>query len=269
MKSSRILIQKRQEDLLDYLRSQPTATAEQLAEELCVSPATIRRDIRSLKQRGDIQMQFGTSQAAEALRILPSFDDDRYAMSLLKERQAIARSAAELIQDGDTVFLNSSFTALQVIPYIVDKQVILVTNNGRSLMMTRNPGTQLLLTGGEIPFQQGPNSKMSLTGELAVNAIGKITANKCILGVSGISVQGGLSSMAVQEPAINRAMIQRCSGPVIILADHRKIGIVHNFHFADIEDIHCLITDSPRNKTELSHMQRRGVDVRITSVDAP
>lgn len=264
MKRSKIDIINRQNSILEFLQKNKYASVEEIAAEFKISIATARRDLAALKSDGEIKRFSGGAGLPDSAKVLPQFDDARYNMSNIPEKNAIAKCAAEMLSDGDTVFINSSSTALRIYQYITNKSVIAVTNNGRSLFLDRNPGTDLIILGGEVPNAQGNSyKKMSLTGEFTVANINRIAATKCILGVSGISVEGGLTSMAIQDPAVNRAMIQRCNGPVIVVADHRKIGVEHNFRFGKITDIHCLITDSKSNPQKLEEFRNLGIEVII------
>ena len=92
-------------------------------------------------------------------------------------------------------------------------------SNGRSLFTDRDSSTELVLIGGEvIGNTKMGNAKMYTTGTLAVEAIEKISATKCILGVSGISAKGGLTSMAVQDPAVNPVSYTHLHPPVFSYA---------------------------------------------------
>ncbi len=262
MKTSKKEIIKRQNNILEYLQKNLYAPVQEIADTFGISPATVRRDIATLKETGEIKKVFGGASLTDMNKILPQFDNERHLLSNIPEKEAIAKKAAELIKDGDTIFINSSSTALRIYPYIVNKNVNIVTNNGRSLYAFRNPGTELILIGGEVKSIKG-STKLSTTGEFAIETIKRISATKCILGVSGISVTGGLTSMAIDEPTINRAMIQQCHGDVIILADHRKLNITHNFLFGDISDVSVLITDSGSSPEHIQEFLNANVNVLV------
>ena len=95
------------------------------------------------------------------------------------------------------------------------------------------------------------------------DALSRITATKCILGVSGISVQGGITSRVIQETAINQMMLRRCRGPKIVVADSTKIGIEHNFFSGTLNDITHLITDTDANSLQLDQLRRAGIEVDV------
>ena len=114
--------------------------------------------------------------------------------------------------------MNSSSTCLMMLEYIKNKHVVVVTNNGKAVMVPRNPGVELILTGGEV-YER----KISMVGEVASKTLSRMTASKCFIGVGGISAQHGLTTSTLQETAINELMIKRCSGGCYVLADSSKL----------------------------------------------
>ncbi len=267
MKRSRAEVQSRQNSILEYLRKNTYATVTELAAYFSVSPVTVRRDLAALKEDGALRKTFGGVSFTKGMRVLPPFDSERYINTNIPEKEAIARKAAEFIVDDDTVFINSSSTALRIYPYINVNNAIIVTNNGRALSAERHRGTDLIILGGEVAGTS--STKMSMTGNFTVENIGKIAASKCILGVSGISASGGLTSMSSRDPDINRSMIASCRGPVIIVADYRKIGTEHNFRFGSLSDVDYLITDSQADPQELEQIRAAGVAVITVEIDVP
>ncbi|MDD4698882.1 MAG: DeoR/GlpR family DNA-binding transcription regulator [Oscillospiraceae bacterium] len=259
MKNSKATINLRQQQLLEYLMKYRNCDNKTLSELLSVTPITVRRDLQYLEERGLIKRFFGGAEC-----IMPPESESTFSLhspndTISKTRIEIAKRAAMLIQDKETVFMNSSSTALLALEYIQDKSVLIITNNGRSLYTKRHPKAELILTGGEVYGQ-----KQSLVGEFALNTLSKITATKCILGVSGISVAGGITSRVIQETAINQMMLNRCSGDKIVVADGSKIGIEHNFFSGNISDITHLITDSSAPKEHLDSLAKHGLKIIIS-----
>ena len=184
--------------------------------------------------------------------------NDSLYSDLSTRQMAIAQCAADLLENGDIVFINSSSTALMVYSCIQGKSLVIVTNNCNALALPNNPCVELILTGGEMI-----GNKQALVGELAMNPLTKITASKCILGTNGISAMAGISSNKIQETAVNRLMLKKCNGPKILVADGSKIGHEDNFAYAEINDITHLITDLTADDEELAKIRRAGVAVTI------
>lgn len=258
MKNSKVNILDRQQKMLQHIRKNGTVSINDLAELFYITPITVRRDLIGLEEKGYVKRYFGGVKS-----LLPPDLDEAPTPSIEDPKALIhakiALKATELIKDGDTIFMNSSSTALLMMEYLKDKSVLVVTNNGRALYSKRDPQIELILTGGEVYGQ-----KKSLVGEFALNALYKITATKCILGVSGISVDGGITSSVIQETAINKTMLERCSGEKIILADGSKIGTRHNFFSGNITDITHLITDTSASKEHLDQIAGLGINIVLS-----
>lgn len=256
MKNSKAAVQERQQNILEYIKRYETADANTLAEYFKVTPTTIRRDLNVLEQRSCINRYFGGA------RYSASFQEEIAPTNLADEkelvRREIAKAAAGMIEDGDTVFMNSSGTASLVLEYLEDKTVTVITNNARALYLNKSPRTQLILTGGEVYGR-----KQSLVGSFASDAVAKVTATKCILGVSGISVSAGITSRVLQETTINQMMLERCIGDKIIVAEGSKIGISHSFYSGSIDDITHLITDSAAEPQCLAELRTAGLSVTL------
>ena len=259
MKNSKEIIQQRQERILQLLRQKQLASVAELAKHFHVTPATIRRDLEALEEQGSLKRFFGGVEY-----ILPQSEYVQYQTSkkdFTPAKQAIARRAAAMISNGDTVFLNSSTTTLFILDYLENIHASIITNNARAIDANIPEAVDLLLTGGEVY-----GNRQSLVGEFAQDATRKVIANKCFLGISGISAARGVTSSYVQEVAVNRSMLEQCSGPRIVVADRTKIGQRQSFFDYDLEKITHLITDSGADPRELEKIRAKGVEVIVVDV---
>lgn len=254
MKTSREIIELRRKNILQLLQKNQSVNVTELSRRYQVTTATIRRDLEYLEEQGSIKRYFGGAQY-----ILPPNVDVQYQTEKgnpTPAKLAIAQKAASMICDGDTVFLNSSSTALYILDYLADIHTSIITNNARALYCQCPEGVDLLLTGGEVY-----GNKQSLVGEFAVSSTRKVTASKCFLGASGISSVGGVTSSIVQEVAVNQSMISQCNGPKIVVADSSKIGVRQNFFSYSLDQITHLITDSAADPRELERISNCGVEI--------
>lgn len=255
MKNSQAVIQSRQNDILKILQKQDYVQVTVIAERLGVTQATVRRDLKQLEEAGKVVRGFGTAryfEPSDMKEIEPTNIEDEKEII----RRRIARRAAEMVEDGDVIFMNSSGTASLVLEYLTNKRVAILTNNARIIKREHPSNLQILLTGGELY-----GKKQSLIGQFAQDTIAKVAANKCILGVSGISAGGGLTSVILPETPINMQMIQQCRGPRIILADGSKVGLTQNFYSGDIRGITYMVTDTSANTKAVQEIESMGVKV--------
>ena len=253
MKSTKAAVYKRKQQILIELKKHKRVLVENLSEELQVSPITIRRDLDEFQKKGIVKRFYGGAELIQGA-LLEDPTRDTSDKSLLNYKQAIAREAAELIENGDTVFLNSSSTALLILEYLKNKRVTVITNNGRVIEKEYDPLVEIVLTGGEIS-----GYKRSLVGDFALQIIRKVRADKCFLGVSGITGSGEVSTAILQETMINSLMMEQTNNMVVFLADHRKIGVQNNFIIGNIEQVKngYIITDEKANSSILSSLENK------------
>lgn len=269
MKNSRNNIMVRRRNILSFLEKHNFVKFTELAESMNVSVATIRRDIISLEKNGRVMVRMGGVFLSSNFKNLPNFDSAPMRQANSDIKDAIARQAAQLLEDGDSVFMNSSSSAIKLFPYIQDKTLTVITNNGKSILQPRSASVELIITGGEI-VNDNPNGQIvkgAMTGDFTLNMIKMVNATKCVLGVSGISAGGGLTSQSIQDASVNRTMVRQCTGAVIIVADHRKIGVRHNFFFTPINSVTHLITDDKSDPVELEKIRKSGVKVIVVKTE--
>lgn len=264
MKSTKAAVYKRKQQILIRLEEKKKVLVEELAEELKVSTITIRRDLESFEKEGIVKRFYGGAELIQgALYDDPAKDVGNNL--ILQCKLAIAKRAADEVQNGDTIFLNSSSTALLMLEYLKGKRVLIITNNGRILEKNYDPLIEVVVTGGEINA-----NKKSMVGDFALQMLRKIRASKCFLGVSGITELGEISTAILQETMINMSMMEQTNGKIYILADHRKIGSQNNFIIGNLEQIKqgCIITDSHASPSIISSLEaKQNIEIQCVKVN--
>ncbi|MFV0479435.1 MAG: DeoR/GlpR family DNA-binding transcription regulator [Anaerorhabdus sp.] len=249
MKVSYSIVQERRNNIMLLIQKLGEASVDLLAKEFDISEITARRDLQYWEDRGAIVRYHGGAKLIQSMVSHDNinFTNDRY-------KRAIAKYAAQFINDGDTIFINTSSTALLVIQYIIHKRVTVITNNARAVAVKHDPLVSILLTGGELRFP-----KEAMVGEFALNNINRVIANKCFIGCSGIHSISGITTAIQNEVSINETMISRTNGSVFILADHTKIGTQHNFTSGNLSQVDCLVTDINADSEELEKFKELGI----------
>jgi len=243
MRSSRSVVENRRNLILKNLYDNNMVNVQLIAKEMKVSPLTIRRDLDVLEKMEKISRHYGGASLSKK----EGEEGNIFSSGYTLNKQAIARYAADLIEDGDTIFINTSSTAIAIIPFIKAKHVTIITNNARALNSEIPNDINLVFTGGEMRFP-----KEAMVGDFAINNIQKVTATKCFLGCNGINAKEGLTTAVMQEASINHLMLTRVMGPRYILADKSKIGRKLNFIYGALKEVTLLITDTeaPPNLVE-------------------
>lgn len=249
MKRSKTLVNNRRDKLLEILKADGTVKVEELAEKFKVSALTIRRDLRYLEDEKKIERFYGGASILSKESEKEKVDDE-----LMFYRKKIAKYAASLVEDGDSIFINTSSTALLMMKYIKGKHITVITNNGKAINMEHSSGVTVVLSGGELR-----EVKDAMVGEFAVNSIGRVLAKKSFIGCSGLSLESGMTTEILSEVNINELMCSRVTGDVYILADHTKLGHNSSFVSCPIEKIGNVITDEKASKTMVEEMRKRGI----------
>lgn len=252
MKRNRELVEDRRNKVLEALRNDGHVKVGDLAKEFEVSPLTIRRDLQYLEDQKKLERFYGGASIIEEKKVIGD-EDTLY-------RELIAKYAASLVEDGDSIFINSSSTALKLLKYLDNKRVIAITNNGKSIYSERSPQVTVVLTGGELS-----GVKEALVGDFALKNLERITAKKTFLGCGGVSVESGMTTEIMNETNINHMMNNRVTGETYILADHTKLGKNRSFVSIDIEHIKNIITDEKADEALVNTFRSMGIHVHQVS----
>lgn len=247
MKRSRSEVEERRKKILARVSEQGEVEVASLAEELGVSLLTVRRDLQYLEDERYLERFYGG--ARRGVNMAEEFVKNERDLIV----ESIARYAATLVEDGDSIFINTSSTALRMVKYI-NKTVTVITNNGNIINTVTPQNVTVVLTGGELRYKKG-----AMVGDFALNSLLRVTAKKSFIGCGGLSADVGMTTEILNEVNINKAMFERISGKAYILADYIKIGRNRSFVSCPTESITDIITDAKAPQEELDKFQSRGV----------
>ncbi len=229
----------RHKHILQLIQQGEVVQVNELASYFGVSELTIRRDLDQLASQGLVERTHGGATGTRNLPIEPDYRQK--AMEYQHEKQLIGNQAAQLVEDGDTIYINSGSTTLEVIRALIasDKKITVVTNNIDCAWLAKEgSNVRVILAGGVLR----PRSH-SVSGSLSALVLGEVFANKAIIGVDGFSLDVGLTTPVLEEAETTRSMIGNTVGQVIVVAAGNKIGVVSNFKTVGIDRVDTLVTD--------------------------
>lgn len=233
MKQSKQVVDARRDLIFNELIKHNEVSVIDLAEKLQVSEPTIRRDLLFFEHKSLVERYYGGA------RLLNYQSTANPKQNFKLTKNSLAKRAAEYIDNGDTVFINTSSTAILVLKYLENKDVTVITNNGNAMFMKYGKNVTVILSGGEVQPNKG-----SMSGDYALQTMSQIYASKTIIGCSSFSVDGGVTTSVHREVKLNQTMLNNCRGKRILLVDHTKLGHSANYSTGTIDDIDVLITDS-------------------------
>jgi DeoR family transcriptional regulator of aga operon len=233
----------RANQILHLLLQKGTSSVEDLSATVNSSPASVRRDLIKLEQRGLVHRTHGGVELAGKLTYEPfRFDaafplrEERFA----DEKRRIAVAAAEMVVEGDTIALSPGTTTTQVARSLRHREGIHIVTSAVNIGMELSslPNAKVTLTGGTIRW---PGS-FSMVGATAFNAIQRLYFDKVFMGATGIHPEHGLTVIESDEALILGEMVKH-SRQVVAVADSSKLGMISTNRVCESSQIHTIITD--------------------------
>jgi DeoR family transcriptional regulator, fructose operon transcriptional repressor len=243
----------RQKRIQDYLNRTEFASLEELAAEAEVSISTVRRDLSALEAAGSLRRTHGGARLVN----LPS---EEFVFSArdthqLAEKEAIARTCADLIQPGQTVIIDAGTTVYHVAKLLEPKMPQIVTNSlPVANYFSAASRVELIVSGGVIYPRLGV-----LVGPLAVEAFSKIHADVAVMSAGGITLEGVSNSHGLLIE-IQRAMMQ-AARRVIFCLDSSKFGRRSISMLCGLERLHVVVTDAGAPGELAGQLRERGLEV--------
>lgn len=231
------MLHARRSQIVDKITEEHMVKVSDLMQEFNVSIETIRRDLEYLEKRGYLRRVYGGAVLDGFYGQEPSYE--RREVINYPEKQAIAARTCELIDDGDSVFIDVGTTTLEVAHCLSTRKNLTVITNATLVAQTliSNESCRVILLGGELR-----RGELSVSGSLCNANIQLFNANKAVIGVGGITIEKGITDYHLEEANIRRSMINRAE-KVIAVADHSKFGVTALNYICEITRINTLVTD--------------------------
>lgn len=254
---------QRRNEILYHLKKNQFVRSSTLSEIMCVSEATIRRDLEVMEKEGIIERTHGGAIVSQHMHAEPAFESS--SESQFNEKDAIGATAASLVRSGDTIFINFGTTNTQVARHLKTRteleNVTIVTNNISVLLeLQYTPSFNIILLGGNYR-----SHSHSLVGMLTMKSLEGIFASKAFIGVDGISLKHGCTTPVETDAEISQKMIENTNGQIIIVADNSKWGVVSSYKVTSLNKISTLITDFNISPDAIKILQSIPIEVIIAN----
>ncbi len=246
---------ERQNKILQWVNQQYRITIGEVCERYAVSEATARRDLESLAAHGKVQRVHGGAIAIE--KAPPEMPMLQRQVEQITEKQRIGELAASLVADGDTVFLGSGTTVLEVARHLTGRQNLTVITNSLPVVMllSEYPNITIVCTGGLLRA-----SELSFIGHIAEQVLYEVRADRVFIGVRAISIKEGLTNDYLPETLTDRAILD-IGRENIIVADHTKFGRTSTVRLVSLGKVHVLITGMETPAELLSELSQNNIRV--------
>ncbi len=252
-----LLAEQRRRKILDLLEQEGQITVRELVERFSISAVTARSDLDALGATGAIVRSHGGAvRQLEPTRDYPL----RLKGSLHRaEKAQIGRAAANLIQPGEVIILDSGTTTAQVARQLKARAIhgITVITDAMNVVaeLVDAPGVTVIGIGGLLR----PVS-LSFVGPQAEAMLKDLHADRLFLAVDGFDLETGPTTPDVLEAQLNGLMIKAAKETTVV-ADSSKLGRRSVSRISSIEQIHRLITDAKAPEEFVRALRARGVEV--------
>ncbi|WP_251317655.1 DeoR/GlpR family DNA-binding transcription regulator [Flintibacter muris] len=232
-----MLLAERRQVIVDRVRATSRVVVGELSAEFGVSEETIRRDLEWLEQEGIAVRTYGGAVLKHNDQAPPPYATRKNTN--VEGKVAIARLLAGMVQNGDSLMVDESSTALFAIRAVRHlKEVTLITNSLNILQeVSGQDSWHIISTGGQLK----PDI-MALVGPKALSTIQSYHVRYAILSARGVNTQLGIADSSDDVVQVKRAMMA-ASDHAVLLADHRKFDRAGFVSMGRLEEIDRIITD--------------------------
>ncbi|RSM83128.1 DeoR/GlpR transcriptional regulator [Kibdelosporangium aridum] len=247
-----MLPQRRHAEILRCLTQDGSASVTALCEQLATSPATIRRDLIWLEREGVLTRVHGGAVLA------PSHERpfDRVASEDCGAKDAVAKAAATLVQDRESVLLDIGTTTHRLAAYLRGREITVLTSNLAVYEeLADDNAVELILLGGVVR-----RNYRSMVGFLTEDALRQVRADRVFLGAAGVRDDGSVMDDTVVEVPLKRAMVA-AADQVVLLADRGKFPGGGLARICGPEEIDVLVTNADATGPGVDAMREVGVEV--------
>ena len=232
-----MLIEERHKRILEELQKNPQITVKELAQQLCFSEPTIRRDFTELHKKGLITKYYGgamlNKRAADGEIPFAMRENEKSTGKTI-----IGKKAASFVHDGSVIMLDGSTSAYHLVPYIAEhKDIIVITSGAKTAVALAERDVTTFSTGGKMIVHS-----FSYVGQEAEDFVRKINADVLFFSCHGLSLDGMMSDPSVREANLRRVMFEKCKKKYL-LCDGSKFGKTFFYNMGDVSEVDGIISD--------------------------
>jgi DeoR/GlpR family transcriptional regulator of sugar metabolism len=256
MKEGRVnmLSEERRNQILEIINHDKIIKIKDITSRFNVSVATARGDLDVLQEQLYVKRIYGGAVLVTPQGTEPLFFTRE--VEYRAEKIAIAKAAADMVVEGDTIFLDIGTTTLEVARNLKKLNNITVVTSSLTIMNELvNSNVTVYSLGGKIRPHE-----LSLSGSIAINSLEQFFIQKAFIGAAGVTFNEGISDFNYEETQVRLKAIKRAKQAILVV-DSTKFG---NNAFAitcPLEYFHTIITDNNLPKSFVDGIQDRKINL--------
>lgn len=243
--------------ILEKLDKNGQVDVPSLSQELKVSEVTIRNDLIRLEQKNMLIRARGGAIKVDRVGIDFNLSDKN--KQHLEEKKRIGKAAAALVEDGDTIILDSGTTTMEIARNLINVSNLTVITNALNIanQMADHQKANVIIPGGFLR-----KNSLSLVGGAAEENFKNYFCDKLFLAVDGFNTTHGMSTPNVEEAHLNRVMIE-IAKQVVVVADSSKFHKRSFAFIAPVTEVDVVVTDAGIPVEDRKKLENAGVKVII------
>lgn len=246
--------QERQQIIAQMLGEKSSLKVNELAIYFQISESTIRRDLQEMEERGMLARTHGGAVGVRQSGYEPSFSEKESERN--DDKKGIGIIAASMIEDGDTIILDSGTTALEIAKEITAKKITVITNSiDVASVLSLKEDIELIVTGGSLRV-----NTRAMVGHITEQAMKNFRVDKAFIGANGISLEEGITTPNFTEAQTKKSMID-VANKVIIVADSSKFNKVCFSVICSLREVSTIITSKDLDESIIKEFEQFGVQI--------
>lgn len=251
---------ERRADIIQMLNQKNRVMVSELCDKYGLSEVTIRKDLENLKNRN---LLFRIRGGAIRIPTTSSPNDSKIEAKRLfyyKQKKAIGRMAASLINENETIIIDSGTTTMEVAKNLDKFQSLTVVTNAIdiALEVSKYDRFNVILLGGHLR-----ESSLSTVGPLAESVLKVCYCDKLFLGVDSFNIKEGISTPNIEEANINQTMMTMAKETIAVF-DSSKFNKRSFAFISKVSDLDAIITDDEISTEVLTELKKQNIKVYIT-----
>ena len=226
----------RQMRIVELVNEDGAVSVSKLTSELYVSEATVRRDLVKLEKLGALKRTYGgATSIMETNRQVPLFV--RESMNSFAKNE-ICRQAAELIQNGNTIFLDGSSTAQYIVRHLTHlKDIVAITYSVKMASLLCENHIKTYCTGGLLM-----ENSLVFTGPEAAAFADNLNIDICFLSCKGLDESGKFTDTSDEETYIRKRFLKNSKTRVFLMTEN-KIGNTYLHTLCHADEVDYIFTN--------------------------
>lgn len=252
----------RKEEIEKYILENGSASLDEICDRFKISKNTLRRDLDVIQKRGLIKKVYGGVKKVEDLKInkiksLLSYSERAIEMS--DEKEKICKLAANFIENGDIIFIDTGTSTQYLLKYINHLEDVTVITNSVIVMAQALEYPKLTIIGLPGILKRGT---ASLVGSGCVKYLKSYNIKKAFMACTGVS-ELGVSNASLEEYEIKKEVIKQ-SSQKFLLVDSSKFGVNSLMIYSDVDNFDYIVTDIRPKEYYMDILKKNGIKLEIT-----